>query len=61
MVSEPGLILLKAFFSAARERLFGWSFRAAVVARKANDELPFEVITISIPTLADRRFWEQLT
>ncbi len=30
-------------------------------ARLANDELPFEVITISVPTLADRRFWEQLT
>ncbi|MEI7606889.1 MAG: hypothetical protein WCJ64_05855 [Rhodospirillaceae bacterium] len=29
-------------------------------AKLANDELPYEIITISIPTLADPRFWERL-
>ncbi len=29
-------------------------------ARLVNDQYPSEMITISVPTLRDRRFWERL-
>ena len=30
-------------------------------ARLVNDLLPYEMVTISVPTLNDRRFWERLS